>query len=214
MDIDYKFTESGLTHVIGIDEVGWGAIAGPLVVGGCIVSIEDDLEWLTVRDSKRYSSEQARLVDYENIRRHQALRRLEYFWWSVSASAVSDLGPARCLRQAQDCVIGALLGDGEEPDKKAGVIVDGSRTLKDLGVPCIAIPRADSLYKVVSAASVVAKVARDHALCKLEQDDPRFTFGTHKGYGTPKHLEELAQNGPVQWVHRFNTAPIKALVAA
>ena len=86
---NYGFVENGLTHVIGIDETGWGAIAGPLYVGGCIVKIDDDLEFLDIKDSKRYTSQRSREVAYANLQRWQSEKKLEFFTWCIQASEVS-----------------------------------------------------------------------------------------------------------------------------
>lgn len=208
MRTDYGFS-SEITHVIGIDEVGWGAIAGPLTVGGCILEIGDDLEWLDVKDSKRYTTERSRELAYTNLQRHQAEKKLEYFTWSVDPRDVAK-SPAAALAHAQEVVCSVLLGDGTVPNVKAGILVDGTKTIEAFaGVPSVAIPKADALFKVVSAASVAAKVERDHHMIKLGDIYPEYEFFSHKGYATPRHLELLKLHGYLEEVHRTNVAKVR-----
>ncbi len=208
MGIDYGFEEN-ITHVIGIDEAGWGAIAGPLCVGGCIVRVNDDLEWLIAKDSKKYTTERAREIAYTNIRRWEMEGQLETFSWSSDASEVSK-DPAAALLLAQRIVCGVLLGDGETPDKFAGVLVDGKTPVRGLEstIPSKSIPKADSLFKVVSAASVVAKVERDREITKLGEIYKVFDFAKNKGYPTPQHLALLREHGPTA-IHRTNIHSVK-----
>lgn len=208
MRTDYGFDDH-ITHVIGIDEAGWGAIAGPLYVGGCIVRVDDNLDWLDVKDSKKYTTERAREIAYANIQRLQSLGKLEYFTWAIPPASVS-WSPAKSLHQAQYIVCAALLGDGETPDKEAGVLVDGKTPIRGLksSIPSRAIPKADALFKVVSAASVVAKVERDRDLTKLHERFPRFDFYKNKGYPTAQHLKLLKLHGASE-EHRTNIAKVQ-----
>ncbi len=204
--IDYGFGK-GVTHVIGIDEAGWGAIAGPLSVGGCIVRVDDDLEWLDVKDSKKYSTERLREIAYINIRRWEDAGKLEFFSWAADADEVSK-DPAKALLNAQICVASILRGglDANGPlasSKFVGILVDGNKPVRYSGVPSIAVPKADDLFKVVSAASVVAKVERDRELTAIGEHYKVFDFHKNKGYPTAQHLELLKEHGPCA-AHRTN----------
>ena len=192
---DYGFDDS-ITHIIGIDEAGWGAIAGPLYVGGCIVRVDDDLEWLEVKDSKRYTTERAREIAYANLERWEAEGKLEFTTWAIPADEVAD-DPARALMRSQLCVAKGL----SVPN--AGILVDGNKPVTYHGHPAIAVPKADSLFKVVSAASVVAKVERDRQLTNLGNHYTRFDFHKNKGYPTAQHLALLNRYGPCP-AHRTN----------
>lgn len=207
MHTNYAFKDSTITHVIGIDECGWGAIAGGLTVGGCVVAVEDDLDWLDVKDSKQYTTQRAREVAYETLLRHQATGRLEFFVWTLGANVVSR-GPAQALYACQRTVISALLGCGEVPDRKAGVLVDGRVTIRGLSVPCKAVPKADSIFKVVSAASVAAKVERDRAMVVFDAEYPGYEFYKNKGYPTQEHGKLLQKLGPCS-LHRTNIASVQ-----
>ena len=203
MTIDYGFVAEGLTHVIGIDEAGWGAIAGPLSVGGVICKISDELEYLDVKDSKKYTTERARDVAYSNIMRFQSTKQITSFCWLVEPDEVAQ-DPGLALNKAQRIVIDTLLF--ECLDGKAAVIVDGKKGIPGIQVPQVAVPAADAKFKVVSAASLVAKVERDQYMNNyLDPVYPAYEFYKNKGYPTQKHLAMLKATGPTS-AHRFNIA--------
>lgn len=195
---DYGF-DSNITHVIGIDEAGWGAIAGSLYVGGCIVRVDDDLEWLDVKDSKKYTTERSREIAYAELEHWQSTGKLEFFTASVTAHDVAR-DPAKALLSVQRLVTSLLIG----PYSRAvGILVDGKVPVRYEGFPSIAIPKADALFKVVSAASVVAKVERDRGMTALGELYNVFDFHKNKGYPTAQHLKLLKEHGPCA-IHRTN----------
>lgn len=202
----YGFAEE-ITHVIGIDEAGWGAIAGPLVVGGVICEIDDYLDYINLKDSKKYTTERSREIAYSNLERIMLSKKIDTFSWTEESDAVSK-SPAAALNTAQRIVIDTLLA-GEDYPNTVGVIVDGKRTIPGVLIPQRAVIAADSKFKVVSAASIVAKVTRDRHMTKyLDPDYPEFEFYKNKGYPTKRHLEFLKTAGPTM-EHRFNIALVQ-----
>ena len=207
---DYGFKEEGITHVIGIDEAGWGAIAGPLLVGGVMCPVDDFLEYLDIKDSKRYNTERAREIAYDNLWRLVVAKQVEAFSWAMSPRDVAN-SPAEALSIAQRIVIDSLVIDN--PDVKAAVITDGNRLIPKVMLPQQAVIEADNKFKVVSAASVIAKVERDRYMREYAQAEyPEFGFSKHKGYATKEHLVALREHGPTV-EHRFNIKLVKDALA-
>jgi len=204
LTLDYGF-DPNITHVIGIDEVGWGAIAGPLWVGGFVCSVTNTLEYLNVKDSKKYSSPLKRELVYNNIH-HLLWDDIDFFSWPVDSIEVAE-NPSKALARCQLLVAETLLM--ERPN--SGIILDGTRTIPELNVPQKAIISADSKYKVVSAASVLAKVERDNYMQVADDWYPGYGFGNHKGYATKQHLRALKELGVCD-IHRKNVKCVRDLL--
>ncbi|HET8690265.1 MAG TPA: ribonuclease HII, partial [Candidatus Saccharimonadales bacterium] len=189
--------------IIGIDEVGRGALAGPLAVGAVSLG-EVQLEGLT--DSKKLTPKK-RLAFDRLIRQSSAQAALGW----VSAADIDKLGISRSLRLA---ILRALKQLEVGPDDQ--IILDGTvNFLKDTEYSgqVTTMKQADLLVPSVSAASVIAKVARDNYM-KLV--DPLFTgygLSRHVGYGTAVHLSAIAERGPTP-LHRMSFAPLGSRPAA
>ncbi|MDB5178769.1 MAG: Ribonuclease [Patescibacteria group bacterium] len=184
--------------VIGIDEVGRGAWAGPVVAGAVI--LPPNLRLPGVRDSKLLSPA-ARERLSRDIRR-QALA-IGIGW--VAPAEVDAHGLSWAVRESG---LRALAGLGSSPDTI--VILDGRHNyLQDTAHESQAIVKADALIVPVAAASVVAKVARDRYMALLARRAPGYGFELHKGYGTRVHQAALATLGPSPH-HRLSFAPLRA----
>jgi ribonuclease HII len=184
------------TTIVGIDEVGRGAWAGPVVAAAVVLKPRVKLQYLT--DSKLVTPLRRNGLDRQ-IRR-QALA-VGIGW--VKASEVDLHGLSWAVRESGLRAIATA----ELISGSFQVILDGSHNyLADL-YPSVAIVRADALVTPVSAASVVAKVARDRYMAVLARRFPDYGFMSHKGYGTKQHLAALQQWGPSP-EHRFSYAPV------
>lgn len=192
-------------EVIGIDEVGYGALAGPLVVGGVVLTKGWDHD--LCRDSKVLSARQ----------REKALPILKDNWLSavvigMEAPDVDQLGVDKALIQLTSQV-GSILST-MYPD--AVLVQDG-----DLPVPIedrnnsnmTWMPGADGLVPAVSAASIVAKLTRDEDMVNYSEVFPEYGFAQHKGYGTAAHMDALDRFGPCP-IHRFTYKPVRQRVVA
>lgn len=204
----YKFNNTSITHVIGVDECGWGAIAGSLAVGGCLVPVIDGLQWLAIKDSKRYTTERARDEAYTEVQRHAAENRL-YFHVCLETPLQVSSDPAGSLLRCQHQVVQELLLASGLNAGRVGVLVDGKTPIRGLASECVAVPKADSLFKVVSAASVVAKVVRDRLMTASSDQFPEYNFFKNKGYPTQQHRQVLHQVGPCS-LHRTNIACVQS----
>jgi len=189
--------------VIGIDEVGYGALAGPLIVGGVVLTKGWDHE--LCRDSKALSARQ----------RETALPIIRDSWLSavvvgMEAPDVDQVGVDKALVQLTSQV-GDILSTMYP---EAVLVQDG-----DLPAPVehrdnsnmTWMAGADTLVPAVSAASILAKVTRDADMVGYSEVFPEYGFDRHKGYGTAVHMEALDRHGPCP-IHRFTYKPVRQRV--
>lgn len=180
--------------VAGVDEAGRGPLAGPVVVSAVVLSPGRRI--LGLRDSKQLSA--AKRQKLAGKIKEKALA------WSivyVNANTVDQLNILQATMTGMSRAVAQL---GMTPDN---VLVDGNR-LPELHVPAIAVVAGDSKVKAISAASILAKTARDAYMEKLDLRFPEYGFAQHKGYPTPEHLKVLRNIGPTP-EHRRSFAPVQ-----
>lgn len=195
----------GYRHVAGVDEVGRGALAGPLLSAAIVLDPRSicarDRNGLpplaALRDSKLLSPMQR-----EEFAVSIAAHALAIGLGQVEAEELDAIGVAAANRLAMER---AVLNLSVEPD---ALILDAFTT--DLPLPQVGVIHGDALSYSVAAASIYAKVTRDRIMAGLEMKDSRYSFSAHKGYGTAKHLHELASHGPGP-AHRRCFSPVGRL---
>jgi len=189
----------GYRAVIGVDEVGMGPLAGPVVAAAVMLPRRATIP--AVADSKTLT---ARM-------REKLARRIRRVAVAVGVGRVEpeEIDRMNIHRAGLEAMRRALqaMGDAEG----AFLVVDG-REIPSVPLAQCAFPGADGFVASVAAASIVAKVERDGMMTCLHESYPRYGFDSHKGYGTPAHLNALATYGPSP-VHRRSFAPV-ALAAS
>ncbi len=182
----------------GVDEVGRGPLAGPVVTAAVILS-PDDPYLGKYRDSKKVA-EKKRLKLYHHIRQHAVA-------YSVSMATIDEIDQLNILHATMLSMRRSVEGLAVIPAK---VLVDGNR-IPDLAVPAEAIIGGDDSVQEIAAASIVAKVIRDRMMAMFDVQHPGYQFSKHKGYGTKVHMDALREYGPCP-IHRKSFAPIAKLL--
>ena len=194
-------TQYTKSMILGIDEVGRGPWAGPLVVGAVVLPDDTAIQGLT--DSKKLSIKKRTELD--------ALIRQEALGWGlgwVHPDEIDTVGLSAALKLATIRAVEAVSVPYHE------IIIDGTiNFLKETnkGQYVTTLAKADFLIPAVSAASILAKVARDTYMQEQDVLYPKYGFGSHVGYGTMQHQQALIKHG-ITTLHRKSFAPIKKLL--
>lgn len=183
----------GYKFIAGVDEVGTGAIAGPIVVAA--VLMKWDATHPLIKDSKAFSSAKKREEALEAVYDIAERCTLEI----APPDEIDLTGHAQALLRLQQSVIKTI---ARNVKSSTIVVVDGDRMIKGITNEQVAIPKADALVTAVSAASILAKVTRDRLMARLDDKCMGWGFGKHKGYATPQHMRLLREQGMISGVHR------------
>jgi ribonuclease HII len=187
------------TLVVGVDEVGRGCLAGPVV--SCALSLKDDSIDHQLFDSKSLKA-QTREEITELLSRNAV-----YAIGEASVEEIDQLNILQASLLSMERAVSAL--QKKISLKEALILVDGNKKIP--GIPWAqqrAVIRGDSIYAPISAASIVAKVYRDNLMKGLDVQFPNYAFGVHKGYGTSVHKEAIKAWGP-SLVHRRSFKGVK-----
>ena len=181
--------QTGARLIAGVDEVGRGALAGPVVAAAVILDLERTPDGLN--DSKKLTRAERERLDAE-IR----VSACAYAIARIEAGEIDRLNILQATKEAMRCAIAALT---PAPDY---LLIDAV-PLKDISLPQRAIIRGDAQSVSIAAASIIAKVARDGWMRAYDEALPGYGFAKHVGYGTPEHLRGLSMLGPSP-IHRLS----------
>lgn len=183
--------------IAGIDEVGRGCIAGPVLAA--VVVLDPAKPVLGLTDSKKLTA----------VRREQLAQQIREaaLFWSIGRAEASEIDDINILQASLLAMQRAFAFLTFIPEQ---VLVDGNK-VPNLPCPAQAIVKGDLLIPEISAASILAKVARDREMQTLDCLYPGYSFSVHKAYPTQLHLQKLQQLG-VSAVHRKSFAPVKKYV--
>lgn len=195
--LDFELPVS-MHMVAGVDEVGRGPLAGPVVAAAVILDINRPIDGLA--DSKCLSP--ARREELARTIRERALS------WALGRAEVAEIDRLNILQASLLAMRRAVEALGVTP---RCVLVDGNQ-LPSIAYPAQAIVKGDARVASIGAASILAKVARDGEMQRLDADYPGYGFAQHKGYGTQAHLQALARLG-VTPLHRRSFAPVRNRLA-
>lgn len=192
LDYERELFDSGIPLIIGIDEVGRGAMAGPVMVGVCALVPEVTDFPAGLRDSKLVS-EKKRTALYPEV-----LAWAPTAVGAASAVEIDELGITACLGLAAKRALAQLHADGV-PVGGATVLLDGAHDWLNPALssklPVITRVKADQDCAVVSAASIVAKVQRDAVMVEIDQEHPEYAWASNKGYGAAVHMDAIKTLG-------------------
>jgi len=201
-DQEHALQDRGYRLVAGVDEVGRGALAGPVTAAAVILPLGSDFPWLKlVRDSKQLSPRQRERV-FDLVRS----AGIPFGLGSVPHATIDRVGIVRATRMAMAEAVQAL------PSRPDFLLID-ALSLPEVDLPQNGIVRGDQLSFSIACASIVAKVSRDRQMTELDGVYPGYGLARHKGYGTRQHLQCLGRLGPCA-IHRRSFAPVLGLSPA
>ncbi|ATO43820.1 ribonuclease HII [Loigolactobacillus coryniformis] len=184
-------------QIAGIDEVGRGPLAGPVVTAAVI--LPHDFAVYDVNDSKQLSATKRQLLYRQILEQAVSV--------SIGVSDVATIDRVNILEATKLAMSQAIAGLSVPPDH---LLIDAVKLNTD--IPTISMFKGDSHSISIAAASIVAKVVRDHLMLAYDQAYPGYDFADNEGYGTTKHLAGLANYG-VTPIHRRSFAPVKKYLA-
>lgn len=188
-----KFKSLGYDVIIGVDEVGRGSLAGPVI--SAAVNLRRFSFKNRIDDSKKLTPLQREKAFSEII------DKSVFGVGIVNSPAIDRLNIAVATRLSMEEAVASLVEKIKDPGKrKIHVLIDGNMGL-DIPYSFTTIVRGDSRSKSIACASILAKVIRDRIMCMYHRVYPRYGFADHKGYGTERHLNALKEFGPSQ-IHR------------
>ena len=186
-----------VVNVCGVDEAGRGPLAGPVYAAAVILDLENPIEGL--KDSKLLSASRREFLS-ELIKTNSKA-------FSITQASVEEIDRLNILQATMLAMQRAVEGLGMRPDE---AWIDGNRCPK-LACRTRAIVQGDRLHPVISAASILAKTARDAEMLRMHERFPQYCFDRHKGYPTPEHLALLLRHGPSD-IHRRSFAPVRRML--
>ncbi len=193
-----EFSRPPFTLIAGVDEVGRGPLIGAVVTAAVILDPANPIAGLN--DSKKLS-EKKRLLLVEEI-------KAKALSWSLGRAEVDEIDTLNILHATMLAMERAVAGLQIKPE---WVLIDGNRVPEGLKGQATAVVKGDSLVPEISAASILAKVARDAEMTALHQRHPQYNFAGHKGYPTAEHLAAIQQYG-ILAEHRRSFRPVRELL--
>lgn len=193
-------TDNNKILTAGCDEAGRGPWAGDCYAS--MVILYPSRPIIGLNDSKKLTPRKREALAEEIKQKALA--------WSITWSTVEEIDRIGILKATFLAMRRAAESLAITPEL---ILVDGNQVPPDLPAPARAIVRGDNLEPAIMAASILAKTARDAAMCKLHETYPVYGFDKHMGYGTAYHHEQLRRHGPSP-VHRKSFAPVKALLSS
>jgi ribonuclease HII len=186
--LEDELRQSGFRRIAGVDEVGRGCLAGPVVAAAVIVDPRRLVPG--VDDSKQLDAPTREAVATE-------IRRTA-LGCAVAVVSATEIDQTNILRASRSAMVEALLSLRPPPDC---AVIDAV-PIPWLPFPCLPVVRGDAISYAVASASVVAKVARDRIMSEYHRVYPQYGFAEHKGYAVPEHRRAIATYGPSP-IHRL-----------
>ncbi len=194
LDFEQQHYSNNVKLIAGTDEAGRGPLCGPVVAAAVILppSYRNDL----INDSKKLTSKQREILFKEIIK-----NCIAYGIGYVDSETIDKINIYESSKLA---MMKALNNMKVNPQ----LIITDCMPLKYKDIKVISLPHGDALCECVAAASIIAKVCRDHYMIQMDKIYPEYDLKNNKGYGTKKHLLALNKYGPIKGFHRFSYAPV------
>ena len=189
--------KNNITLIAGVDEAGRGPLCGPVVAAACILPKNYHLEGLN--DSKQLS-EKKREKFFEILKK-------EAVSYGIGIASASEIDEINILEASRKAMYIALNNLSVTPE----YILSDAVALNDIDIPSRPIIHGDALSLSIAAASVIAKVTRDHIMLELDKKYPEYHYNKHKGYPTKEHMELLKKYGVTE-EYRMSYKPVRELL--
>ena len=197
LDFEQAYYSEEIKYIVGCDEAGRGCLLGPVYAGAVI--LPKDFSHPLINDSKQLSEKQ----------REQAYKIIvdNAIAYGVGFCTPEEIDEINILNASRVAMIRAI----ENMNHQYDLIITDCMKMPNAKVEVIDLVHGDAKSLCVAAASIIAKVSRDHVCYELDKQYPQFNIKKNKGYGTKDHLEALKTYGPIKGLHRFSYGPIKSL---
>ncbi len=195
LDYEQQFYSDKIQYIVGTDEAGRGCLLGPVFAGAVI--LPKDFKCDLINDSKQLSEkqrEEAYKIIVENA--------IAYGIGSCSVEEIDEMNILNASREAMKRAIANM-------NHKFDLILTDCMKMPGMGVDVIDLVHGDSRALCIAAASILAKVSRDHVCYELDAIYPYYNIRKNKGYGTKDHIQALEKYGPVKGLHRYSYKPVK-----
>ncbi len=189
LTLEREYFARGFSAVVGVDEVGRGPLAGPVVCAAVILPLEEERRILGINDSKKLSAKRR-----EGLAEQIKSAARAYSIAQVDAQTIDEIN---ILQATRLCMKRAVEGLAPPPDL---VLTDGNMTL-DISLPQKSIVKGDALVASIGAASILAKVFRDALMAEYAKRYPFYGFERNMGYGTAEHIRAIREVGICE-IHR------------
>ena len=194
LDYEQQFYNKNIKYIVGCDEAGRGCLLGSVFAGAVI--LPKDFKSDLINDSKKLT-EKKREEAYQIIINNAIAWGVGY----ASADEIDEINIYNASRLAMQRAI-------ENMHHRYDMILTDCMKMPGLDTPVIDLVHGDALAQCIAAASIIAKVSRDHECYELDKKYPQYGIAKHKGYGTKEHLEALKKYGPIKHLYRFTYAPV------
>ena len=202
LDEEDKLKSQGYELIAGIDEVGRGALAGPVVASAVILPHPANLPWLgLVRDSKELTSKKRESL-FDLINKEAVAVGIGI----ISSQVIDSVNILKATKLA-------MMQAVEKLPKQPNFLIIDRVTLSQCSIPQRGITRGDKLCLSIACASIIAKVTRDRIMEEFDIMYPGYGFAQHKGYGTGRHISCLQKFGPSP-IHRLYFAPVRNVIVS
>ena len=195
LDYEQQFYSDKIQYIVGTDEAGRGCLLGPVFAGAVI--LPKDFKCDLINDSKQLSEkqrEEAYKIIVENA--------IAYGIGSCSVEEIDEMNILNASREAMKRAIANM-------NHKFDLILTDCMKMPGMGVDVIDLVHGDARALCIAAASILAKVSRDHVCYELDAIYPYYNIRKNKGYGTKDHIEALEKYGPAKGLHRYSYKPVK-----
>lgn len=198
LDLEKEYYSEKVKVIVGVDEAGRGPLCGPVVAAACILPKGYHNEH--INDSKKLT-EKKREIAYQEIINDA----LAYGVGIVDAKRIDEINIYQATKEAMSKAINQI-------NISYDLILTDAMKLENQKVEVVPIIKGDAKVESIAAASIIAKVTRDHMLEEMDKKYPQYGFISHKGYGTKKHIEAIKKFGIIKGFHRETYEPIKSMI--